>query len=118
MFVQYKGYYKTNDKISHIFHHKINGDFVEAIMMFSSICQNYILDDNDNHEWESHIFQDRFVVLKVITEEVQLACNIFKEKLRKKKCLVLMTLHKLDLQNNIQQHIFNLYFGRSVQDIA
>lgn len=111
--MQFKGYYvdEITKKKSYIFHHNVM-DFMEVQMVFIHLCQNYILQYDNVYSYESHIYDDRFVVDKVITSTIKRARDAFKQSLNKKKCFVHMTLNKLNLPYDIKQRIFTIYFGK------
>lgn len=85
MLVQYKGYYvDTNTgKESMIFHHRVP-DFLESLKILSSICINFIENEQDDCLWwETHVYADRFLTKKDLTPVVKAACNKFKQLVNK-----------------------------------
>lgn len=88
--VTLKGWYipqSTSDKKSYIFEHHVS-DFHNAMMILSHICQNYICEDNDQHHWESHVYNDRFVVHHNTIHTLKRACLKFKQLLQKENVQV------------------------------
>jgi hypothetical protein len=114
--MQFKRFYidKITQKTSFIFHHNVM-NFMEVQMIFTHLCQNYILQYDNVYSYESHIYDDRFVVDKVITSTIKRACDAFKQSLNKRKCIVQMTLNKLEFPYDIKHRIFNAYFGKVCQ---
>jgi hypothetical protein len=90
LLVQYKGYYKNaNGKESVIFHHTISNQFEDTcspVWILTHICQNFLLHENVQSEWESHIYRDRFYVKKDLTPVVRSVCLSFKQLLKKNIC--------------------------------
>lgn len=87
LLVQYKGFYKNNNgKTSVIFHHRISNQFEDTAWILTHICQNFLLHEDVQLEWESHIYRDRFFVKKDMTPVVRSACLAFKQLLKKKTC--------------------------------
>lgn len=111
--VRYKGYYKNGaaEKISAIFHHRVSNNYFEALTLYTNVCQNYILNNNDICSWESHIYADRFKVSKDITPTIKRICSVFKQLLNKRKTLIILTTRHLRFPVDIQQYIFKKYFG-------
>lgn len=82
--VQFKGWYyenATEKKQGIMFHHNVL-DFCGAMMTLSHVCPNYVIDDDDECYWESHIFRERFIVHRDITSIVLRACCKFKRLLK------------------------------------
>ena len=114
LIARYIGFYidSFTGNISYIFTHRIKHDYVRIASVLTHMCQNYNNNEDDLYEWETHIYIERFNVVKTLSPIIRVACMKFRQLLNKRKTKIFAAISRLDLPCDIQQYIFNMYFGK------
>lgn len=110
----YKGHYNTNHEKSHMFEHTVRHAHYIATGALTHVCINFIRSPIDMI-WESHIYESRFIVNKVLTNQIRKVIEKFKSLLKKKKLQIYMTCRRCGLPNDIVVRIAETYYGKQIK---
>ena len=108
--VKFVDAYNTNNKVSYVFEHTIPKAHYMFYGVWTLIASNHTSQEDFNR-WTTHIYKERFVVKKNITNLVLKCISKFKQLLENKKLKVLCSLKKTGLDNDVNIEIFKKMYN-------
>jgi hypothetical protein len=114
--VYYKKKYSLpiRDVRTFVFEHTVPRGHYTLMSALTSVCRSYIkqeIDYRDRYVWESHIFEDRFEIVKSLNQSLKSIVRKWRKKSIEKKMCIYMCMAQNGLPRDLCNEITNKHYN-------